>query len=352
MKYIQILIVAILVISCKKDKSNEFSLDVKVNGDYNGYLYLNYDEKKDSSLITNGRAFFNGSVSYPISAYYSTNNMSASENSFYLENEKIETEIAISKKKIKGYNMDWIVIKKTSGTNSSVIRKDFEEFKNEYSSNKNWNIKLYNKLQEILKQNPKHRYAGDLLSEMTYDTILSTEQIEQLYNKLNIEFQSPYSVKIIKAKAFPDYIVKINDSIYDFTLPNKEKKLVGTKDFREQILFIDFWASWCKPCIAQFPELTIIKNDFEEKGVTILGVSIDEKEEDWLKAMQKEKPNWENVIDTQGLKGKLANKYGIFSIPYNILVDEKGKVIANDMSLERLRKVLDSITIDRKTIAK
>ena len=352
MKYIQILILTILVISCKKDKSNEFSLDVKVNGDYNGYLYLNYDEKKDSSLVTNGRAFFNGSVSYPTIARYRTIHSSASDKDFYLENEEIEMEITFSKKKISGNNLDWFTINSISGTKTSVLQKDFEDFKRDFSSDKDWQNKLYEKLRKVITQNPKNRYTGDLLTGITFDTILSTEQIEQLYNKLNIEFQSPYSVKIIKAKAFPDYIVKINDSIYDFTLPNKEKKLVGTKDFREQILFIDFWASWCKPCIAQFPELTIIKNDFEEKGVTILGVSIDEKEEDWLKAMQKEKPNWENVIDTQGLKGKLANKYGIFSIPYNILVDEKGKVIANDMSLERLRKVLDSITIDRRTIAK
>ena len=66
MKYIQILILSLLFISCKKDKPNEFNLEVKVNGDYKGYLYLNYDNIKDSSLVTNGKAFFKGSVSYII----------------------------------------------------------------------------------------------------------------------------------------------------------------------------------------------------------------------------------------------------------------------------------------------
>jgi peroxiredoxin len=351
MKYIQILIVSLLFISCKKDKPNEFSLDVKVNGDYNGYLYLNYNEKKDSSLITNGRAFFNGSVSYPISASYSTNYISANEKNFYLENEKIETEITISKKKIKEFNIDWITINKISGTKTSILVKDFEDFKKNSSSNKDWQNELYEKLQKIITQNPNHRYSGDLLSEISNDTILSKKQIGQLYNKLNIEFQDPFSVKSIKSKAFPEYKIKVNDSIYDFALPNKEKNLISTKDFRGQILFIDFWAAWCKPCRAQFPELTVINSDFVEKGVKILGVSLDEKEDDWLKAMDAEKPKWENVIDTKGFTGKLANKYGIFAIPYNVLVDEKGKVIGNDISLERLRKVLDSITSGRKTIA-
>ena len=67
--------------------------------------------------------------------------------------------------------------------------------------------------------------------------------------------------------------------------------------------------------------------------------------------MDTKKTKWENVIDKEGLLGELANKYGIFSIPYNVLVDEKGKVIANDISLEKLRKDLDSITSSRKIIA-
>lgn len=351
MKYIQILILGLLLISCGKDKPNEFSLDVKVNGNYKEYLYLNYDNKKDSSLVTNGRAFFNGSVSYPISASYGTNYISANEKIFYLENEKIETEITISKKKIKEYNIDWITINKISGTEASIIGKDFEDFKQNSKPDKNWQTELFEKLKTIISQNPKHRYAGDLLSDISNDTILSKEQIGQLYNKLDIQFQDPYSVKSIKSKAFPEYKIKVNDSIYDFALPNKEKILISTKDFRGQILFIDFWASWCKPCRAQFPELTIINNDFKEKGVKILGVSIDEKENDWLKTMDAEKPKWKNVIDIEGFSGKLADKYGIFAIPYNVLVDEKGKVIANDVSLGKLRKVLDSITSVRKTIA-
>jgi|TARA_R110000851_G_scaffold328431_2_gene498965 thiol-disulfide isomerase/thioredoxin len=351
MKYIQILILAILVSSCKKDKPNEFSLYVKVNGDYSGYLYLNYNDKKDSSLISNGRAFFNGSVPYPIRADYSTNYISANEKNFYIENEKIESEITISKRQIKDYNIDWITINKISGTQTSIIEKDFEDYKLNFSSDKNWQEKLYEKLQEIIEQNPRHRYSGDLLSDVSNDTVLSKSQIGQLYNMLHIEFQDPFSIKSITSKAFPEYKIKVNDLIYDFALPNKEKNLISTKDYRGQILFIDFWASWCKPCRAQFPELTIINNDFEEKGVKILGVSIDEKTDDWLNALETEKPKWKNVIDIEGFTGKLANKYGIFSIPYNVLVNENGKVIANDISLERLRKVLDSITNGRKTIA-
>lgn len=351
MKYIIILLLALVVSSCKNKNPNEFTLEVKVNGDYKGYLYLDYDAKKDSSLVINGSAFFTGTVSYPISASYSTGSISANDKNFYLENENIESEITITKKQINNYNIDWIAINQVSGTKTSLIEKDFEDYQLRFSSDKNWPNKLYEKLQKIIKQNPKHRYSGDLLSEFSNDTILSKEQLGQLYYMLTIEFQDPYYIKNIVSKAFPENKVNVGDSIYDFELPHKEDDLMSTKDFRGQLLFIDFWASWCQPCRAQFPELRLINNEFHEQSVTILGVSIDEKEDDWRKAMAAEKPTWQNVIDSEGLTGELANKYGIFSIPYNVLVDKNGKVIANDLSLEELRKVLDSIISTRKEIA-
>jgi peroxiredoxin len=351
MKFTQILILAILLISCKNKSPNEFNLDVKLNGNYSGYLYLNYDKIKDSCLIKDGKAFFRGTVSNPTSANYATNYISVSDKNFYIENEKIESEITISKKQNRDSNIDWITIDKISGTKTSIIRKDFEDFRLKFSSDENWQNLLFDKLQEIIEQNPQHIYSGDLLSEISNDTLLTNNQIGILYHKLDIEFQGPFSIKQIELKAFPENIIKLNDSIYDFDLPNTKNKLISTLNFRGQILFIDFWASWCKPCREQFPELTKINNTFKQKGFTILGVSLDKKKGNWQKAIEKENPNWVNVIDTSAVNGKLAKKYGIFGIPYNILVDRKGKVIANNITLEQLRVVLDSLITNKKTIA-
>jgi len=350
MKFTQFLIFAILLTSCKNNNPNEFRLDVKVKGEYTGYLYLIYNEKKDSCLIKDGKAFFTGTVSNPTSASYVTN-YSISDKNFYIENEKIESEITISKKQIKDSNIDWITIDKISGTKTSIIRKDFEDFRLKFSSDENWQNLLFDKSQEIIEQNPQHIYSGDLLSEISNDTILTNNQIGILYHKLDIEFQALSSIKQIELKAFPENIIKLYDSIYDFDLPNTENKLISTLNFRGQILFIDFWASWCKPCRKQFPELKKINNNFKQKGFTILGVSLDKKKGKWQKAIEKENPNWVNVIDTSALNGKLAIKYGIFSIPYNMLVDRKGKIIANDITLEQLRVVLDSLITNKKTIA-
>jgi len=205
MKYIKILILAILVISCEQNKHNEFTLNIKVNGKYEGYLYLNYNEIKDSCLIKDGKAIFTGTVSNPTLAYYSTNYISANDKNFYLENENIYSEITIAKRKIKEYNIDWISTDTISDTKTSIIEKDFEDFKLKFSSDKDWQKKLYEKVKKIIEQNPKNMYSGDLLAENSNDTILSKEQIGDLYNMLNIELQSPLSIQRIEFKAFPQY---------------------------------------------------------------------------------------------------------------------------------------------------
>src|SRR5690606_38980977 len=124
---------------------------------------------------------------------------------FYLENEEINSGVTFSKKQIGQHNIDWFTIDDISGTRTSIIEKDFEEFKLKFHSDTNWKQKLYGKLQKIIQQNPKHRYAGDLLHEISNDTILSKEQIGELYNNLDIEFQDPFFIKKIKSIAFPEY---------------------------------------------------------------------------------------------------------------------------------------------------
>jgi thiol-disulfide isomerase/thioredoxin len=311
-----------------------------------GYLYLIYDEIRDSSIIDNGRAFFKGTVSSPTLANFGTDYASANDKNFYLENTEIESEITISKKQLPEINIDWIIIDDISGTETVIMEKDFDDFELKFSTQKDWQNRLYIKLQSIIKENPKHRYSGDLLCQISYDSVLSKEQVGELFNMLSIETQDPFVIKRIRANAFPENIINNGDSIYDFALPDEENNLVSTKDFRGQLLFIDFWASWCKPCRAQFPELIEINNVVKDKGFSILGVSIDEKKDDWTKAMDQEKPRWKNVIDTVGLTGDLAKKYGIFGIPYNVLANENGNVIATDISLMELKNVLDSLITD------
>lgn len=337
MKYVRMLILFLIVTSCSNKQGDKFVLDVIVTGKYKGCLYLNYGEKRDSAFLKNGKYQFTGKVDFPIAASLYTDSISSPDKRFYLENKNINVDIAIEKKQIREFRINMIKVVNVTGTETSEISRDFEAYKQKHSSESNWNSKLYTKLEKIIRANTKHRYSGDLLAEISYDSVLSKKQIGDLYNELELKFQDPEDIKRIENNAFPDREIKVGDSIFDFALPNRFNKLISTNDYRNKMLFIDFWASWCKPCRAQFPELLKLNNDFKGKGLVILGVSLDNDLQKWLKAIDKDQPDWENVIDIHALTGEIAKKYGVSAVPKNFLIDEKGKIIAQDISLEELR---------------
>ena len=337
--------ILILFVSCEKEKQKKFSLDVKINSEYSGYLYISYNETKDSSLVENHKAHFEGTVSGPTLANFGSNNISASNRNFYLENKDILGTISCTKRKVGEYEIDWFTIESISGTATSILVSEFEKFKSKHENDKDWNNLLFKRLKKIISENQNNRYSGDLLSEITNKDILDKEQIRILYNELDLESQDSWTIKMLKSKAFPEQIVQVGDTIHDFSLPNKNNKLVNTKDFRGKLSLVDFWASWCRPCINEFPELIKINNDFKDKSFEILGVSVDENQKKWLKALENQKLQWENVIDTTGLVGEIGNKYGIRAIPYNVLVDDHGVVIANNLEPKNIRAMLDSLAI-------
>jgi peroxiredoxin len=120
----------------------------------------------------------------------------------------------------------------------------------------------------------------------------------------------------------------------EISLPDANGKQVSLSSYRGKYVLVDFWASWCKPCRIENPVVVNAYNKFKDKNFAILGVSLDEKKENWLKAIKDDKLAWTHVSDLQGWQSEAVKIYGFgeLGIPYNVLIDPSGKVIA-----ERLR---------------
>lgn len=338
MRNLFFLLISLILISCGQEKNDQFVLDVKVEGDYNEYLYLIYDNKIDSSRIVDGHSKFKGSVDVPLKAGFITNRISGYDRDFYLENTPIEMEILIERDSIS----DWITIKNISGTQTEKLLEEVKIIKNA-NSVRNPVLKLYKKIEEIIRDYPKHQYPGDLLAQVSRDSILTSNQIKSLYTQLDKDFQDPYSIKDIEHFAFPERILEEGDSLYDFNLTDVNGNLLSTQDLRGKYILMDFWASWCKPCIDQFPALVQINNEFKQENFMMIGVALEESENKWLKAVEKNNLSWPNVIYPDGFTGDMAKKYGIRSIPFNLLIDGEGKIIAKDINLTDLRKFLEEL---------
>ncbi|MDO6853628.1 TlpA disulfide reductase family protein [Cellulophaga lytica] len=336
-----IIILFIISYSCNRPATNNFVLSGTIDGDAPEIIYLTYGKKKDSCKVVNKSFKFKGCVASPTRAQFNIYPANTQDYPLYIENSSMTVKIKVDKKPHNGIDVNFIKLENVTGSKTAEIQKNYLKFYANYNSNKEDNPKLYSKIRTIIKNNPKNVFSGDLLSDIANEEFFNRKKLLSLYSILDTSKQSKTSLETITKKLFPETHVQIGDKMIDFILPNKDNILVQTKNYRNSYLFIDFWASWCAPCRKQSPELLKTYKIYKTKGFEILGVSIDQNKEQWLKAIEKDQLTWQNVIDTYGVDSNILNAYdATTSIPVNYLINKEGIVIKNNITTTELKEFL------------
>jgi len=160
----------------------------------------------------------------------------------------------------------------------------------------------------------------------------------------NFSSYSKNSIYFDYLKSLYEKITSIKEGVLapNFTSKDIDGKQNSLYDFRGKYVYIDFWASWCAPCIEKFPEMKKIYNSIDKSKFEILGVSVDVSRDSWIKSIEKNKLNWINISNTKGWD-EISDSYGVKAVPQNFLVDPNGTIIKKNIELNDLKEILESL---------
>lgn len=364
-KFLLVVAVAAGVFSCNKTEEGVFVLEGTVKGVDGKNIIL---ERQDDSLgvipvdtvkIENGKFKFTGTADEP------------GMFSLAIDDEQNKSYLIVESGNIKmEINRDSIFLNKVSGTYNNeqltefssqglAFNKKMQDFQTQNQAvmvaaqNKNDTASM-NKLrrefqvirdemeannEKYVREHPKAFISVLLIGNMFRVMEPDMKKIDELYDNLHPDVKRTSAAKTL-AKRIADFKkVGIGKPAPDFSAPNPEGKLVKLSESMGKVTIIDFWASWCAPCRIANPELVALYNEFHDKGLNIVGVSLDRpgQENQWKEAIAKDKLTWTQVSNLKFWDDPIAAQYGVKSIPQMFIVNEYGIIIAKDLKGDALR---------------
>ena len=182
----------------------------------------------------------------------------------------------------------------------------------------------------FIKENPNGLISALIISKAQITKAFPEEQIRELYELLTPEIKETNTGLSIKEKLDNNANTSIGSKAPNFSAPTPTGEELALNDVLGKVTILDFWAAWCKPCRAENPNVVRIYNKFKEDGLSILGVSLDRRAEDWKKAIADDGLEWHHVSNVRYFD-EIAELYNVTAIPATFILDENGIIVAKNL---------------------
>lgn len=186
--------------------------------------------------------------------------------------------------------------------------------------------------------------AGALIFLQTY-AYLTPSQVTTILEQAGPIFKKVSGISIIIEHFRKESLVSIGNPYINFSLPDTSGVNYSIDQFikEKKWVLLDFWASWCAPCREDFPYILKAYDQFKDKGLEIIGISLDTQRNTWVKGIKRYKLPWLQLSDLKGWDSMAAQEYAIYAIPYTILINPEGKIVAKGLRQEMLLSELNKL---------
>ena len=356
----------LVLFSCKPSTSNyedHYEVIVKADGVYDGlraYLIKIENGKNriatDTAVVFNGGFVFKGEIKGAEMRALTIDGVRG-QTSLFVEPGVIHVELykdSIHKSKVDGTYNNFVFndyknqfqekIEAIDAVRSKFLNsnKDTEALKALQKKGDSLRAQLKNFGYEFIETNTDSDFSLFVLEGLTsqkgFDVELASNAFKNIEASIKTKNESNQLISNrIKQKIESNpnkQKIKIGMQAPDFTAPDPQGKQITLSEIKGKVTIVDFWASWCKPCRIENPNLVKLYDKYHSKGLEIISVSLERGNQKafWIEAIKKDQLNWYNVSNLKFWQDPIAQAYSVNSIPATFILDENGTVVA-----ERLR---------------